>query len=258
MSKNLEKTEGPQMTSQHGAYALHAGLARLQTLMRMHTPTRPSTHTPTHTHINNTYCFSTVTMVSWTRVSVALYVHCLSCSYFISFGSIGSRDYGLLVVVSDSRWTHCTCCPKENNIHCKTRVKHLTPSLKWRIILSHLLWILRYSFSPKRSYTSVCRTQQPNASQGRLILDVSRSHTMTHRIRLDFSTPMITQHKILTRDKYPCRRWDSNPQSQQASGCSSTDHSATGISFLPLFQTTNIIWEKTYHSFFYTFCIYFN
>jgi len=27
----------------------------------------------------NIYCFSTETMVTWTRLNVALYLHCLSC-----------------------------------------------------------------------------------------------------------------------------------------------------------------------------------
>jgi hypothetical protein len=44
MSKHLVETEKPQMTSQHGAYALRAGLARLHARMRIHTPTRPGTH----------------------------------------------------------------------------------------------------------------------------------------------------------------------------------------------------------------------
>jgi hypothetical protein len=44
MSKNIVKTEWPQMTSQYGAYALRAGLARLHVLMRMHTPVRLGTH----------------------------------------------------------------------------------------------------------------------------------------------------------------------------------------------------------------------
>ena len=44
MSKNIVKTEGPQMMSQYGAYALRAGLAGLHALMRMHTPTRLGTH----------------------------------------------------------------------------------------------------------------------------------------------------------------------------------------------------------------------
>ena len=54
MSKNVVETEGPQMTSQHGVYALSAGLARLHARMRMHKPTRPGTHiharTRTHAH----------------------------------------------------------------------------------------------------------------------------------------------------------------------------------------------------------------
>ena len=45
MSKNEVEPEGPQMTSQHGAYMLNAGYARLHARTRMHTSTRPSTHT---------------------------------------------------------------------------------------------------------------------------------------------------------------------------------------------------------------------
>jgi hypothetical protein len=48
MSKNMVKSEGPQMTSQHGAYALHAGKARLHARTRMHTPMRPGTRTHAH------------------------------------------------------------------------------------------------------------------------------------------------------------------------------------------------------------------
>jgi hypothetical protein len=48
--------DGPQMTSQYGAYALHAGLARLYTRMCMHTPTRPGIYmhalTRKHAHTN--------------------------------------------------------------------------------------------------------------------------------------------------------------------------------------------------------------
>ena len=42
-------------------------------------PTRTHTQACTHRHICNTYCFSIASMVSWTRLSVTLYVHCLSC-----------------------------------------------------------------------------------------------------------------------------------------------------------------------------------
>jgi hypothetical protein len=49
MSKNIEETEGPQITSQYGAYALRAGLlARLYARIPMHTPTRPGSPTLKH------------------------------------------------------------------------------------------------------------------------------------------------------------------------------------------------------------------
>jgi hypothetical protein len=44
---------------------------------------RASTHPPTHTPICNTYCFSTVTMVTWTRLIVTLYAHCLYCLLYV-------------------------------------------------------------------------------------------------------------------------------------------------------------------------------
>ena len=40
----MVQTEGPQMTSQYDAYALHAGLARVYARMRMHTFTRKGNH----------------------------------------------------------------------------------------------------------------------------------------------------------------------------------------------------------------------
>jgi hypothetical protein len=50
MSKNVVETKGPQMTSQHGVYALRALLPRLHIRMRMHTPTRRGTHVHARTH----------------------------------------------------------------------------------------------------------------------------------------------------------------------------------------------------------------
>ena len=43
------------MTSQNGAYALHAGLATLHALIRTHTPTRPgiNMHARTHGSVSN-------------------------------------------------------------------------------------------------------------------------------------------------------------------------------------------------------------
>jgi hypothetical protein len=46
------------------------------------------------------------------------------------------------------------------------------------------------------------------------------THTYTYaigRTPLDEGSARHRQHTTLTRDKYPCSRWDSNPQSQQAS-----------------------------------------
>jgi hypothetical protein len=85
--KNIVETERPQMTSQYGAYTLRAGLARLYAHMSMHSPTISGTHMHartnaqacTHGPICNNYRFSTATMVSWTRLNVTQYVHCLSC-----------------------------------------------------------------------------------------------------------------------------------------------------------------------------------
>ena len=48
-----------------------------------HQPGYPHAHTHayacTHRPICDTYCFSTATMVSWTRLNVTLWIHCLSC-----------------------------------------------------------------------------------------------------------------------------------------------------------------------------------
>ena len=72
------------MTSQYGAYALRAGLARLHARMsmRMHTPTRSGTntharkhaHACTHRPIISSYCFSTATMFR-KRASMLYYTY---------------------------------------------------------------------------------------------------------------------------------------------------------------------------------------
>ena len=50
MSKNLVETKGPQITSQYGACALLAGLARLYACMRMHACMHARTHAHTQKH----------------------------------------------------------------------------------------------------------------------------------------------------------------------------------------------------------------
>ena len=47
-----------------------------------HGCTHPRARANTRTQICNTYCFSTVTMVSWARHSDTLYVHCVPCFVF--------------------------------------------------------------------------------------------------------------------------------------------------------------------------------
>ena len=50
MSKNIVETEGLQMTSQYGAYASHALLARVYARTRMHKTTRQGTNMHARTH----------------------------------------------------------------------------------------------------------------------------------------------------------------------------------------------------------------
>ena len=87
---NGEKCGGARVLRWQYGCALHAGLVRLQARnhtppsVHAHTPTRVCTrpragaHAYTHTH-NVTYCIFTAAMVTWTRLSLTLYVHCLSC-----------------------------------------------------------------------------------------------------------------------------------------------------------------------------------
>jgi hypothetical protein len=62
MSKNVLELEGPQITSQYGAYALHAGISKAKcTQAHAHAPGHKHASTLAHTQICNTYCFSTAT-----------------------------------------------------------------------------------------------------------------------------------------------------------------------------------------------------
>jgi hypothetical protein len=75
MPKNLEEPERPQTTIWR----------RVACWISKHITAQPHTRdrapTITHTYEKfNTYCFTTTTMVSWTRLIVTLYTHCLSCS----------------------------------------------------------------------------------------------------------------------------------------------------------------------------------
>jgi hypothetical protein len=74
----------------------HARCKATRAPTHMLTPTRPGTHahTPspfparahTHTHRHKyTYCLSTAKIPSRTHLDITLYIHCLSCSCFLSY-----------------------------------------------------------------------------------------------------------------------------------------------------------------------------
>jgi len=73
----------------------------------------------------------------------------------------------------------------------------------------------------------------PN-SRGLFILDHTQRHTTVGKTPLDKWSArrrdLYPQHTTLTRDRHPFPRWDSNPRSQQTSGCRPT---------LPLFSCGN-------------------
>ena len=85
MTKTVE-TEGLEMTSQYGAYALRAGLARLHACMRMHTPTCPCTHmhalTPSNAHTDQYVIRTALPPQQWFRERVSVLHYCL---YFYGY-----------------------------------------------------------------------------------------------------------------------------------------------------------------------------
>jgi hypothetical protein len=80
MSKNVVETDGQQMTSQYGAYALHAGLTRLHALC---VRTRPGTHARARKHTQTNNKFYLLLFHSnndtRTRLNGTLYAQCPSC-----------------------------------------------------------------------------------------------------------------------------------------------------------------------------------
>jgi hypothetical protein len=63
----------------------------------------------THRPMWNTYCFPTATVVSWTRLCVTLYVHCLSCVYLLTLRHMWLRVRQWKFLSLDSLgWLHCS------------------------------------------------------------------------------------------------------------------------------------------------------
>jgi len=72
---------------------------------------------------------------------------------------------------------------------------------------------------------------QPPVGQSLLIVEASRLHSDTsHSVGIPWTDDLADagtstwQHTTFTRDKHPWPRWDSNPQSQQASGSRPTSY----------------------------------
>jgi hypothetical protein len=101
MSEVLMKGEGPHVTIRHirvASWISKATSAQAHArALCTHSHARTSIRTPTrahmHTEICNTYCFSTATMVSWMRLGVTLYVHCLSCVAFLVTWHTETADF---------------------------------------------------------------------------------------------------------------------------------------------------------------------
>jgi len=77
----------------------------------------------------------------------------------------------------------------------------------------------------KRGYPPDPEGRQPLVGQGLLIFEASRSHSDTaHSVGLPCTSDQpvaetsIWQQTTLRRDRHPCPRRDSKPQSQQARG----------------------------------------
>jgi hypothetical protein len=78
--------------------------------------------------ISNTYCFCTATMVTRTRLNIALYIHCLSCSvtFFVFqinvFKEISSSKSVCLLVCRILNRIHSSSEPSVS--HCPKSTKH--------------------------------------------------------------------------------------------------------------------------------------
>jgi hypothetical protein len=97
---------------------------RTQTIWRLRIAywIRKPTRARTHTEICNTYCFSTATVLSWTRLNVTLYVHCLYCwmypktsknaQWMVPWGEGGCISWTVLM---RTRWGPFLCVFKNEN-----------------------------------------------------------------------------------------------------------------------------------------------
>ena len=111
MSKNIVKTEVPQLKSQYGAYVLRVGLSRLCARIRIHTPTRSGTHmhgrTHKHVHTDQYVILITFPLQQWfgDRDSVLQYTYiaCIVAKHLRRFkGSLCNKKRQMLVQFSSN------------------------------------------------------------------------------------------------------------------------------------------------------------
>ena len=82
MSKNIVELERPQMTIWRRVACWISTVTHAPE--RARSPATPYTHACMHAELCNTVCLSTATVVLKTRLSVTLYIHCLSCIMLIA------------------------------------------------------------------------------------------------------------------------------------------------------------------------------
>jgi hypothetical protein len=101
----------------------------------------------------------------------------------------------------------------------------------------------------KATLFSPSMAQQPPVGQGLLTVEASRSHSGTpHSVGLLWTSDQphaetpTWQHTALTRDRHPCPRRDSNPQSQQANCRRPTPYSARPLGPAESHSTARKCW----------------
>ena len=106
---------------------------------------------------------------------------------------------------------------------------HMTGSAVRTVSLSKL--IVKCDLWRRRSYVCfnlifIFRGSTAPVRLGLLVVEVSRSHSDTPRLVRFLRTSdqpgaenSAWQHATVLRDRHPCHRRDSNPQSEQANGC---------------------------------------
>jgi hypothetical protein len=135
----------------------------------------------------------------------------------------------------------CYCSELGMNVACTVCYRASIRVWSWILFLRLII----YSPPPKGSTALV--------GQGLLTVEASRSHSDTPQsVGLPWTSDQpvaetsTRQHTTLTRDKHPCPRRDSNPQSQQASD-------ARSLGSVPIIIIINLLlffWSLTFPCYF--------